>query len=91
MSVFAVIGIVNPNAIREAVVRQYGANHHQFAENAWFVPDNGTTKDVSDKLGITNGALNAQGVVLKFDGYSGWASAEGWKWLANQSGALPNG
>jgi hypothetical protein len=91
MSVFVIIGSVNPNFIAEAVVRQYGANHYQLTSNAWFVPDNGTTKDVADKLGITNGAIGAQGVILKFDGYSGWASAEAWKWLASQSGALPNG
>jgi|HubBroStandDraft_6_1064221.scaffolds.fasta_scaffold202639_3 hypothetical protein len=91
MSVFAVIGSTNPNAIKDAIVKQYGANHYQFAENAWFVPDNGTSKTVADKLGITNGGIGALGVILKFDAYSGWASADAWKWLATQSGVLPNG
>jgi hypothetical protein len=91
MSVFVVIGRTNPNSIREAVVRQYGANHYQFSESSWFVQDNGTTKDVADKLGIVNGELGAQGVVLRFDAYSGFAPADGWKWLGSQPGTIPNG
>ena len=90
MPVFAVIGKTNPSAIKAAVIKQYGANHYEFAENSWFVPDNGTTKEVADKLGLSDNALHAQGVVLRFDAYSGYASADGWKWIASQSGALPN-
>lgn len=91
MSVFAVIGSVNSEAIGAAVVKQYGANHYRFTTNVWLVPDSGTSKDVSEKLGLTNGGLNAQGVVLRFEGYSGFAAADGWKWLATQSGVISNG
>ena len=91
MSIFAVIASENPGGVNQSIVRQYGANHYRFAENAWFVSDNGTTKDVADKLGITNGAIQAQGVVLKFDGYSGWASSAGWDWISKQSGGISNG
>lgn len=91
MSVFAVIASKNPERVREAVVRQYGENHYQFADNAWFVPDNGTTKEIAGKLGIMSGGLDASGVVLKFDGYSGYASREGWDWLSKQAGVISNG
>jgi hypothetical protein len=91
MSVFAVIASSNPSAVGTAIVAQYGANHYQFTNNVWFVSDNGTTKDVSDRLGISNGVIGAQGVVLKFDNYSGYAATAGWQWLSRQSGVFSNG
>jgi hypothetical protein len=91
MSVFVVIGSINPAAIGAAVEKQYGANHYKLANNVWFVPDSGTTKDVSDKLGISDNRLNAQGVVLRFDGYAGYAQAESWRWIASQAGTIANG
>jgi len=91
MAVFAVIGSGNPVAIKQAIVAQYGANHYEFAPNAWLVPDAGTTKDVADKLGITKGDANVQGIVLRFDAYSGRAAATTWTWIAANPGTIPNG
>jgi hypothetical protein len=91
MPVFVVIGTVNPEAIKTAVVAQYGANHFEFSPTAWFVSDTGTTKDISDKLGIAAGIGDAQGAVLRFDAYSGRAAATAWTWIQNKGGALPNG
>jgi hypothetical protein len=91
MPVFVVIGTVNPEAIKTAVVAQYGANHFEFSPTAWFVSDTGTTKDISDKLGITTGVGDVQGAVLRFDAYSGRAAATAWTWIQTKGGALPNG
>jgi hypothetical protein len=91
MAVFVVIGTVNPEAIKSAVVAQYGANHYEFSPTSWFVSDAGTTKDVSDKLGITAGENGIQGAVLKFSAYSGRAAATGWTWLQAKGEATPNG
>jgi hypothetical protein len=92
MAVFAIIGTENPAAMKAAIVAQYGLNHYEFAPNAWFVSDGGTTKIVSDKLGITNGQNAVQGVVLKFSGYSGRTAATAWTWLQTfPLEAVPNG
>lgn len=91
MAVYAVIGIVNPAAIKEAIIRQYGANHADISPSVWFVPDPGTSKDVADKLGITRGESGIQGVVVRFDGYSGLAPAALWTWLSGNPGTIPNG
>lgn len=91
MSVFAIIGTYNPAAIKNAIVAQYGANHYEVATNAWFVSDSGSTKDVADKLGITKGETGVQGVVVKFDGYSGRGPATAWTWLQSIPGTVPNG
>jgi hypothetical protein len=91
MAVFAVIGSMNPAAIKQAIVRQYGANHYEFTPSTWFVPDAGTSKDVADKLGITRGENGVQGAVIRFDGYSGLAAAAAWTWIAANPGTIPNG
>jgi hypothetical protein len=91
MTVFAVVGISNAAAIGAAVVKVYGENHYKVADNVWLVPDSGTTKDISDRLGIANNRLNATAAVFRFDGYSGYAPRAAWEWLARQPGTIANG
>ena len=91
MPIFSVIATVNPSALKNAVTTQYGANHFEFSPSVWFVPDTGTSKNVLDKLGLADGKIGAQGVVLKFTGFSGYASAAAWTWLQANSDAVPNG
>lgn len=94
MALYAIIARLNPAAIRDAVIREYGANHFAFSDNLWFVPDNISTKAICDKLGLTDGPLRAQGaqgVVLRFDAYSGLGPTNTWTWLSSQGGAIPNG
>jgi hypothetical protein len=91
MPVFVVIGTVNSEAIKSAVVAQYGANHYEFSPTSWFVSDAGTTKEVSDKLGITAGEGGVQGAVLKFSAYSGRATATAWTWLQTKGETTSNG
>lgn len=91
MPAFTVIATTNAPVIEAAINRQYGANHYRFSPTVWFVADVGTTKDIADKLGITNGALGAQGVVLKTVAYSGYATASAWSWLQNIPDVYSNG
>ena len=91
MAVFVVIGAVNSEAIKTAVVAQYGANHYEFSPTSWFVSDAATTKEISDKLGITTGVNGVQGAVLKFNAYSGLAAATAWTWLQTKGESIPNG
>jgi len=91
MAAFVVIGTINPTAIKTAIVAQYGANHYEFAPNVWFVSDSGPTKNVADKLGITQGVNDVQGAVLRFDAYTGRAAATAWSWLQAKGEATPNG
>lgn len=90
MAVFAIVATVSETALREAVLGVYGVESHQLSPSCWFVVDEGTTKSVSDKLGLTSGGIGAQGVVLSLTGYSGWAPVAAWEWLAVH-GATPNG
>lgn len=91
MPVFAIVATTNPPAVKEAVQTQYGANHHEFAPNIWFVSDAGNTKTVADKIGITNGVVGSQGVVLQMSAYAGFAQQTAWTFLSQFPEARPNG
>lgn len=91
MAAFAVIGSRNPDAIKAAIVKQYGENHYEFSSNVWFVTDAGTTKDILDKLGLTGGKIGAQAVVLRVDAYAGFGPAPAWAWLQKNSDAAIHG
>jgi hypothetical protein len=92
MADFVIISHLRHAAVRDAIVRQYGENHYEFTPTSWFISDVGTTKDVMDKLGITNGKLEgAQAVIIKFDAYAGYGPAVAWKWLGQNSTAVSNG
>ena len=64
MSVFAIIGTANHYPIQKAITALSGASHYLFAPNACFVSDSGSTKDVWDKLVITQGNGDILGVVV---------------------------
>lgn len=91
MAVFAIVATSAPHLLKAAVTAQYGASHYEFSSNVWFVSDTGTTKDVSDKLGIADGKVGALGAVLLISGYSGRATASAWTWLQQFPEARPNG
>ncbi len=91
MAVFAIVASSNPTAMQTAVTTQYGANHFQFTSNVWFVSDVGSTKDVADKIGITDNRIGALGGVFRIDAYSGYASNAAWAWLQPFTEVRSNG
>jgi hypothetical protein len=88
MASFIVIAISNPAAVTSAVSATYPGNHIKIRDEAWLVRDDGTSKDVSDKLKITTGTPSAgpsgSGVVFGVSGYFGIASPSIWEFLQNK-------
>jgi hypothetical protein len=83
MAVYVVIALGNPAAVSGAVGVHYSANNIPLAQNAWLVADAGTTKDVSDKVGLSNGQ-NSTGVVFGVSGYFGYLSPSVWEWIRSK-------
>ena len=82
MTVFAIIDAANPAAITSALKTTFPADHLQVSPNEWFVAARGmTAKDVSDKLGITEGT-SGSAIVLTTSGYYGRAGTNVWEWLS---------
>ena len=77
---FAVIAVDNPGALGDAIAKIYAGEHFVLTQDQWLVVDTGTTKDVSDKLGITDGA-NGGALVISISGYFGRKGANVWEWM----------
>ena len=88
---YAIIATTNPSLMKVSVESVYGDNCRQFTDNIWLVHDTGSTKDIADKVHLTDGANGCTGVVLAFSGYSGFENSDNWVWLARHPEALPNG
>jgi hypothetical protein len=88
MPTFVAIAISNPAAVASAVSEIYPGNHMKIREEVWLVRDNGTSKDVSDKLKITTEAPavgpSGSAVVFAIAGYFGAASPSIWEFIQNK-------
>ncbi len=58
------------------------------AEGQWLIiaPQATTTKELSDRLGITDGSVSG-GIVVRVENYYGRASTSVWEWVATKMGA----
>ncbi len=82
MGVFVVIGHTELAKLGEKVVAEFpAAASYALPPAAWFVEFDGTQLQVSDKLGLTNGALGAQAVIAPITQYQGWAPNALWEWI----------
>ena len=91
MSVYAIIASSNPGPLGAAIAAQYGAAHFQFDATTWFISDGGSSRSISDKLGLSNGSLGSQGIIVKVTGYAGYARSDTWTWLQQFPEAVSNG
>lgn len=82
MSVFAVIGYTELPKLKSRIEELYPAGkHYHLPPAAWFISDIGTTEEIGDKIGIKNGQLNVQAVVIAVNTYAGWVRSDFWEWL----------
>jgi len=82
MTIFAVISQPGPNHDRlaSAVHAAFPDRHYVLGPGTWLVAGLGTAKDVSDKLGVTEGE-NGSAVILETGSYYGRANPAIWSWI----------
>jgi hypothetical protein len=81
MTVFAIINATDPANLEIALKATFPENFLQVSVNEWLVAATGiTAKDVSDKIGITDGSKGSA-IVFTTAGYYGRASNNIWEWL----------
>lgn len=78
--IFAVIGVDKPELMGPAINKLYPNDSIIIGENQWLVVDYGTAKDVSDKLGVTNGPTGSA-MIISMSGYYGRKSTNIWEWI----------
>lgn len=81
MSVFVVFS-PGPNPALEATIQEKFVDDYMVvSEGQWLVAGDGIAKDISDKLGISTGAVG-NAIVVTVGGYFGYANNVIWEWLA---------
>lgn len=80
MEILAVVAIGDATKLVTAVQEKYPQEHTQVTHNVYLVAGGGIAKDVSDRLGISEG-ISGTGLVFAMAGYFGYASNAIWEWV----------
>lgn len=80
MIVFAVLAKPENTDVEAAVSLAFPNDHLKVAPGQYLVAARTTAVDVSNTLGITNGAKGTA-IVLSTSSYYGWAGNDIWEWL----------
>jgi hypothetical protein len=86
MGVFAVIAQPNVNMpkLQDAITREFRQDNLRLGDKVWLVATKGkTAREVSEALGITDGA-SGPAVVLDVSDYYGFASTDIWGWMKSR-------
>lgn len=85
MTLFAIIQQPGPNSekLANAVGTAYPDAVYNLGNQAWIVSDSATAKDVSDKIGISEGE-NGSGAVFEIASYFGRANPAIWTWMKSK-------
>lgn len=81
MTIFAVMATSDPVKLAQAIGTVFPLDAMQVASGQWIIAATGTAKDVSDRLGITDGS-NGAAIVFTTAGYYGRAGNNVWEWMA---------
>ncbi len=87
-TLFAIMDVGNPTALREKLGQISPWVSYELRDGQWLLIAFGgtTTKEVTDKLGITIEPPSTTAVVVKVDNYYGRNSAVVWDWIKSKQG-----
>lgn len=80
--IYAVVPFRAENSLGRAIRECKLPFHHYDGEDSsvYFVSYSGTTQELASKIGL-DGTLDASGIVLPVNNYSGFANPNIWEWL----------
>lgn len=84
MTIFVIFRVSDTKKMSAALERAFPKNHLLVAQGQWLVSAAGTAKDVSDKLGITEGASGAA-TIFSMGNYFGRAPTDVWEWIKTKA------
>ena len=88
-SLFAVMAPTDDPRLATAIQTQFPADYLKVAPGQWLIAATGTSKDISDRLKVTDGAVGSA-IIVAFSGYYGRSSTSTWEWIASRMGARPS-
>jgi hypothetical protein len=81
MGMFMLNPTNNAEALGKAVSEKLGNDAYQLpGAGAWLISYDGTAKELSDALGITDGSVGT-GVIVTVGSYYGRAPTDIWEWM----------
>lgn len=80
MANFVLIPINNKQTLDGIIKERFGNDSYRLPNGEWLVNYDGTSKQLSDEIGITDGKIGST-IVLNISGYWGRANRDIWEWL----------
>jgi hypothetical protein len=74
------IVITSSENLHKLIPEKFGKSCYRLEDNNWLISYDGTSKQLCDDLGASNGE-EGNIVVLSFSGYWGWAGQDVWDWI----------
>jgi hypothetical protein len=85
MANFVIIPLPSSNEVLDKLLpEKFGNDSFNLKNGSWLVSFQGTSKQLADDIGITEGNP-CEGVVLNFSGYWGRATPDLWEWINEHS------
>jgi len=88
MTVFAVIAPEADQKLEKAIKDKFAeGDFYEMSPGQFLVYAPGlTTRQASEKMGVTGGVLGSRAMVLRVTTYAGWHSKDMWEWIAAKEG-----
>ena len=84
MALFLITPIVEPAKVAASVKAIFAEDYYAIpTTNSLLVHYSGTTKELSDKIGLSSGE-NGTGVIVSFSSYYGRAPTDIWEWIKSR-------
>lgn len=84
MSIFLITPIAEPAKVAASVKANFADDCYPVSNTqSLLVHYSGTTKELSDKLGISTGE-NGTGIIVSFSSYYGRAPTDIWEWIKSR-------
>ena len=89
MALFMVVGLGDNASLAAKIMEQFPDNSLDLGSDKWLIVSPGTAKEISDKIGISDGA-SGTGIIANFTGYYGRASSNIWEWITAKTASPTN-
>lgn len=81
MTVFVVVGHLDIPTLKQRVEAEFPGENYHLPPSTWFVSFNGTSRELSERIGLANGVSGAQGAVIAIGNWYGYGPADLWEWI----------
>jgi hypothetical protein len=88
MTIFVIFNVSAPEQLASALQQEFPRDHLKIPAGEWLVSAQTTSKELCDRLKITNGE-NGSGIVFSMGSYFGRSDPNIWEWIKVK--ADPNG